>query len=302
MPGIIDRLRRHGHHVPASRPADLEVIDQARKHLGALFSTQFRASAGQSTVKKTLVGVVFDESRLAGSSPFLPQNEGADQGQSEDENFHCLQKCSGCSTYPSFPWQVPFVRVLDCVLLCILEKSCKNAKLRIISRKYIRFMRIRVLLPVVFCSVLLAACGSSPMRSSETIAQRPLPVSEKGNEVAMYALGLIDTGYRFGGKNPEAGLDCSGMVSYIYAKAADLQVRGSAADIARKGRTIDRDALRPGDLVFFNTTNRPYSHVGIYIGDARFVHAPSTNGRVRIDRLSDRYYAQRFEAARTFFD
>lgn len=129
-----------------------------------------------------------------------------------------------------------------------------------------------------------------------------MAVSEKGNEVALYALGLIDTGYKFGGKNPEAGLDCSGMVSYIYGQVAGLKVQGSAADIARNGRPIDRAALRPGDLVFFNTRNRAYSHVGIYLGDARFIHAPSTNGKVRIDHLNDHYYAQRFEAARTFFD
>lgn len=118
----------------------------------------------------------------------------------------------------------------------------------------------------------------------------------------VFAMGLMDVGYRFGGKNPDAGLDCSGMVSYIYGQAVGLKVQGSAADIARKGRAIDRAELRPGDLVFFNTLNRPLSHVGIYIGDARFIHAPSTNGRVRIDRLSDNYYAQRFETARTFFD
>jgi cell wall-associated NlpC family hydrolase len=83
---------------------------------------------------------------------------------------------------------------------------------------------------------------------------------------------------------------------------ADLKVGGSAADIARKGRAIERTRLRPGDLVFFNTRNAPFSHVGIYIGDERFVHAPSTNGRVRIDQMGDRYYAQRFVAARTYFD
>lgn len=120
--------------------------------------------------------------------------------------------------------------------------------------------------------------------------------------MVIYAMGLIDTGYRFGGKNPEAGLDCSGMVSYIYGKALGLKVAGSAADIARKAREVEREALRPGDLVFFNTTGRSFSHVGIYIGDARFIHAPSTNGRVRVDRLNDRYYAQRFESARSFFD
>ena len=165
-------------------------------------------------------------------------------------------------------------------------------------------MRLIALILAASTAALLAACGSPsprPPSSAGTITQ-PLPLSEKGNEVALYALGLIDTGYRFGGKNPEAGLDCSGMVAFIYGQAAGVRVQGSAADIARNGRPVVPAALRPGDLVFFNTRNQPYSHVGIYIGDARFVHAPSTSGRVRIDRLSDRYYAQRFEAARTFFD
>jgi cell wall-associated NlpC family hydrolase len=164
-------------------------------------------------------------------------------------------------------------------------------------------MRRSVLIGLTFSAILLAACSGPATRPpAETIAQAPRTVSEKGNEVALYALGLIDTGYKFGGKNPEAGLDCSGMVSYIYGQAAGLKVQGSAADIARNGRPIERAALRPGDLVFFNTRNRAYSHVGIYLGEARFVHAPSTNGKVRIDHLNDRYYALRYEAARTFFD
>ena len=165
-------------------------------------------------------------------------------------------------------------------------------------------MRFPVLSSALLIVLLLAACGSPAPRSGTsagTIAQ-PLAISEKGNEVALYALGLIDTGYRFGGKNPEAGLDCSGMVSYIYGQAISLKVKGSAADIARSSRPIEPEFLRPGDLVFFNTRSRPFSHVGIYLGDSRFVHAPATSGRVRIDRLNDRYYAQRFEAARTLFD
>ncbi len=143
-----------------------------------------------------------------------------------------------------------------------------------------------------------AACRSANI---PPYSERP-PASGKGSEVVLYALGLIDTGYRFGGKNPEAGLDCSGMVAYIYREALGITVSGSAADIAQRGRSIAREALRPGDLVFFNTLNRPFSHVGIYIGDGRFINAPSTNGRVRIDRLDNRYYAQRFEAARSYFD
>jgi cell wall-associated NlpC family hydrolase len=154
--------------------------------------------------------------------------------------------------------------------------------------------------------VVLAACTSVPPAPEKPAGKRSQPLqseySEKGQEVAIFALGLIDTGYRFGGKNPEAGLDCSGMVSYIYTKSAGVKLVGSARDMARKGRAIERSHLRPGDLVFFNTRNASFSHVGIYIGDDRFVHAPSTNGRVRIDPLGATYYAQRFEVARRYFD
>jgi len=155
----------------------------------------------------------------------------------------------------------------------------------------------------------LAACGTAPERLPESNApaiavpaQAVAPGAEKGSEVAIYALGLIDTGYRFGGKNPAAGLDCSGMVTYIFNHAAGLKLTGSAADLARKGRQIDRSQLRAGDLVFFNTEHRSFSHVGIYIGDGRFVHAPATNGKVHISRLDNPYFAPRFEMARAYFN
>ncbi len=160
-------------------------------------------------------------------------------------------------------------------------------------------MQRRSLLSALAGAALLAACGSVP--PAPPASERP--VSERGREVVMFALSLLDTGYRFGGKNPEAGLDCSGMVAYIFERAAGLRVSGSAADIARLGRPVERRDLVPGDLVFFNTLNRPLSHVGIYIGDGRFVHAPSSSsGRVRIDRLASGYFATRYEAARTYFD
>lgn len=156
-------------------------------------------------------------------------------------------------------------------------------------------------------AVLLAACGTAPGRYSPSAGvpgtyPRPAAASEQGNEVAIYALDLIGTDYRFGGKNPEAGLDCSGMVSYIFNHAAGLRLSGSAADMARQGHQIDPADLRAGDLVFFNTLNRPFSHVGIYIGEGRFVHAPSANGKVHISRLDNPYFAPRFEMARSYFN
>ncbi len=158
-------------------------------------------------------------------------------------------------------------------------------------------------------ALVLAACGTAPTAPPiERLPGAPqsqapaLPASENGNEVALYALSLIDTGYRFGGKNPSAGLDCSGMVSYIFGQAANYRISGSAADIARRGRQIDPSQLRAGDLVFFNTMNKPFSHVGIYLGDGRFVHAPSTNGKVHITRMDNPYFATRFEMARTYFN
>lgn len=155
-------------------------------------------------------------------------------------------------------------------------------------------------------ALLLTGCGmlgtAPPAPTPAVSREAATTVSPRAQDVVMFALGLIDTGYRFGGKNPEAGLDCSGMVSYVFDKAAGLRLTGSAADIARHGRPVDADALRPGDLLFFNTRNRPRSHVGIYIGDRRFVHAPNSNGKVRTENLTHSWYATRFEEARTYFD
>ncbi|MFT4171218.1 MAG: C40 family peptidase [Rhodocyclaceae bacterium] len=159
---------------------------------------------------------------------------------------------------------------------------------------------------------LLAACGttpSTPPASSPSLPEaggRPQPrflLGEEAyaNEIVLYALGLIDTGYRFGGSNPEAGLDCSGMVAYIVQRVSGQRLPHNAAQIAAITRPIDRTALQPADLVFFNTNGQAYSHMGIYLGDGRFVHAPSSKGKVRIERLDNAYFARRFTAARTMF-
>ncbi|MGB0128924.1 MAG: C40 family peptidase [Rhodocyclaceae bacterium] len=150
---------------------------------------------------------------------------------------------------------------------------------------------------VTLTIVALAGCSigpSQPTRPALVVGDR-----EKGHEVVMYAFGLIDIDYRFGGSNPESGLDCSGMVSYLYRQVTGARLPHNAAAIAQLARPIERAALQPGDLVFFNTQGKPFSHIAIFVGEDRFVHAPSTNGKIRINRLSERYYAQRFESART---
>ena len=132
--------------------------------------------------------------------------------------------------------------------------------------------------------------------------QESEPVQANGrDEVVLYALGLMDVDYRFGGKNPKSGFDCSGMVSYIYKHAVGMDLPHNAYRIAKITRKISRSELKPGDLVFFDTQHRPYSHVGIYIGKGRFVHAPGTDGKIKISTLSSHYFARRFEAAGTLF-
>jgi len=146
----------------------------------------------------------------------------------------------------------------------------------------------------------LAGCGLLPSAAPPASPQVSV-AGDKGDDVVLYALGLIGTGYRYGGKNPEAGLDCSGMVTQVFHQAAGIDLTGNAAEIAEKGRPIELSRLRPGDLVFFNTLHRPNSHVGIYIGGGRFVHAPNSRGRVRIDSLEHGYFAAHLEDARRYF-
>ncbi len=163
-------------------------------------------------------------------------------------------------------------------------------------------MRSRWLTLLIPCVLFLAACGSAPQKVGVGETVRSAAGREKANEVVLFSLGLINIDYRFGGKNPEAGLDCSGMVSYVFDQSVNLKLKGSAADIARRGRVVDIAYIQPGDLVFFNTMNKPLSHVGIYIGEGRFIHAPSSKGKVRIDSLAKGWFAPRLEEVRSYFD
>jgi cell wall-associated NlpC family hydrolase len=169
----------------------------------------------------------------------------------------------------------------------------------------LKIIRVRMKRSLLIALLLLglAGCSSVPQapkgRITADIFQYEREASPAGREVAMHALMLLRTGYRFGGKNPEAGLDCSGMVTYVYQQAADVPLPGNAASLARQGREAALEELKAGDLVFFNTLGRPFSHVGIYLGKGEFIHAPNSRGSVRVDKLTNRYWSERFETART---
>jgi len=162
--------------------------------------------------------------------------------------------------------------------------------------------------PLILLSLLLlllAACAGPPARvSGGDGAPHRGAISIDGGkrgDVVLTALGLLNSRYRYGGSAPETGFDCSGLVAYVFGSAADTQLPHNAAEIARYSRPVPKSRLDAGDFVFFNTLGRSFSHVGIYIGDGKFVNAPSSGGQVRIDTLANPYFAKRFEGARTLF-
>ena len=112
------------------------------------------------------------------------------------------------------------------------------------------------------------------------------------------ALDLIGIRYRRGGSSPERGFDCSGFVNHVFREGLGLYLPRSAREMSKSGEPVAKNELQPGDLVFFNTMRRTFSHVGIYLGDNLFVHAPRTGGSIRVENLDARYWAKRFNGAR----
>lgn len=126
--------------------------------------------------------------------------------------------------------------------------------------------------------------------------------SSRASELALNALGLIGIRYKLGGNTPENGLDCSGMVRYVFKQAWGTTLPRTAEEISHIGETVDSANLQPGDLVFYNTLRRGFSHVGIYLGDNKFIHSPSSGGQVRIDSMELSYWKSRFSGARRITD
>jgi cell wall-associated NlpC family hydrolase len=145
---------------------------------------------------------------------------------------------------------------------------------------------------------LLSACGSQPQRYDVSVTTAPSSDEEQMSNMAIYAMSLYDTPYQYGGKSRINGFDCSGFVQYVFQNSLGLQLPRTSAEMGRMGRALEPNQLKPGDLVFFNTTRNANSHVGIFIGDNRFVHSPKTGKAIMITSLNDKYWSSHYNGAR----
>ena len=118
------------------------------------------------------------------------------------------------------------------------------------------------------------------------------------SEALLQTLLSLGIDYRSGGHSPVSGFDCSGLVAHVYLQAYGMKLPRNTRSQSETGVPVSLAELEPGDLVFYDTLNRPYSHVGIYLGDGRFVHAPKSGARVRVESLKGAYWSQRFNGAR----
>lgn len=173
-----------------------------------------------------------------------------------------------------------------------------SSRYRLLRHSWLAALALGLTLGLVGCSTTpskqrAAQPGPAPIlygSASEdiNIASRLQP--EQASDVTLYALGLVGTPYRYGGNTPEGGFDCSGLIGHVYQSRAGLAAPRTVAKLQYWGEPVPGEALRSGDLVLFAQRGAP-SHAGIYVGEGRFVHAPSSGGEVRLDSLNSRYWA-----------
>ncbi len=128
----------------------------------------------------------------------------------------------------------------------------------------------------------------SPINTKQSLSQ----------DVLFQAMRLEGSRYKFGGNSPDTGFDCSGFVNYVFNQAANVELPRTTGGLSRIGQSVAPDELEPGDLVFFNTRSSAYSHVGIYIGDGDFIHAPRAGKTVTIENMTSGYWQQHFNGAK----
>ena len=146
---------------------------------------------------------------------------------------------------------------------------------------YIGHMKKLLILAI---SLLLAACSSAP--AGQHTVQYSIS-DDQMNDLVMYAVSLADTPYHYGGNNANSGFDCSGFVGHVYRHSLGVSMPRTSRDISRIGKPVSQSELSPGDLVFYNTQHASFSHVGIYIGEGKFVHSPKSGDMVRTEIWRD---------------
>lgn len=162
--------------------------------------------------------------------------------------------------------------------------------------------RISIAVACLACALAWSTAHAKDVPAKRTLTASAFETAGKvwsgAQDVAIYALGLIGVDYRFGGNTPDSGLDCSGLVRYVFQEVTGVTLPRTSREMSSIGSKIALGDLKPGDLVFFNTRRFQFSHVGIYLGDNRFIHAPSSGGEVEIARLSESYWQKHFDGAR----
>jgi cell wall-associated NlpC family hydrolase len=151
----------------------------------------------------------------------------------------------------------------------------------------------------IWAILSLSGCGSfSSNNNLAKVAQFKQDTSVGTEDISITAVGLVGVPYRYGGNTPNGGFDCSGLIAYVYNKSANIKLPRTIQEMSNRGQSVANSPPAPGDLVFFNTTGARYSHAGIYVGQGRFVHAPSAGGTVRLEYITTPYWAARFTEAR----
>lgn len=134
------------------------------------------------------------------------------------------------------------------------------------------------------------------------VAQRASGVAHRASELVVSAMGFLGLPYRRGGNSAETGFDCSGFVKAIYEQTVGMILPRRADQQASVGQKVEQSELQPGDLVFFNTMRRTFSHVGIYVGDNKFIHSPKPGAQVRVEDMTVGYWAKRYDGARRLLE
>jgi cell wall-associated NlpC family hydrolase len=173
-----------------------------------------------------------------------------------------------------------------------------------IFRKLRRFAAAITLVATALCAALptaraddaLPAADAAPAASG--VADVATGAWHVAQDLTARALDLLGIRYKWGGTTPKSGLDCSGLVQFVFQEVTGVTLPRSARELSRIGENVPRNELRPGDLVFFNTRRFAYSHVGIYLGDNRFIHAPRRGREVEVATIDGAYWTKRFDGAR----